>query len=416
MRFAVLADTHIGRSIPLAIAEHRREAFNRALTRAVDLCVKRGVDYVFIGGDLFERRTLRPHLVQFVHDELYRLARMNEERHGLKAKILVVRGNHDGRPQSDTLDYIKHPLADYLHVFGDTPETVVYRDERLHVVGLNYYDQAEKAFDMLAAPGFKDAEGLKVLLVHQFIGGYNDVPPYSEYLTFDKLAEVKPDYVFSGHYHRRCEPKRLPGGGWVLTPGSLEMYDFAENPDKGFYFVEIGEGEPRFEWMPLEPMHTMRQVKVEADRRRPPQWFMDRIRDEVQGFAEELNEAGKQGYLRVVVEGRLSEGFPSDVTTREAEAIMEREPSLLWVDVETMRLDMPPMAARPERTSGDVAEYFKDFGEFSADIRDMHRRVKEALENEASEQTGLLTPTGRTPFVADWVERFEARRFKEAEP
>jgi hypothetical protein len=84
--------------------------------------------------------------------------------------------------------------------------------------------------------------------------------------------------------------------------------------------------------------------------------------------------------------------------------------------VETMRLDMPPMAARPERTSGDVAEYFRDFGEFSADIRDMHRRVKEALENEASEQTGLLTPTGRTPFVTDWVERFEARRFKEAEP
>ena len=416
MRFAVLADTHIGRSIPLAIAEHRREAFNRALTRAVDICVERGVDYVFIGGDLFERRTLRPHLVQFVHDELYRLARMNEERHGLKAKILVVRGNHDGRPQSDTLDYIKHPLADYLHVFGDTPETVVYRDERLHVVGLNYYDQAEKAFDVLAVPGFKDAKGLRVLLVHQFIGGYNEVPPYSEYLTFDKLAEVRPDYVFSGHYHRRCEPKRLPGGGWVLTPGSLEMYDFAESPDKGFYFVDVDGGEPRFEWVPLEPLHIMRQVKVEADRRRPPQWFMDRIMKEVQGFTEELKAADKQGYLRVVVEGRLSDGFPSDVTTREAQAIMEREPSLLWVDVETMRLDLPPMAARPERTSSDVAEYFSVFGEFSADIREMHRRVKEALENEASEQTGLLTPTGRTPFVADWVERFEARRFKEAEP
>jgi len=416
MRFAVLADTHIGRSIPLAIAEYRREAFSRALTRAVDLCVERGVDYVFIGGDLFERRTLRPHLVQFVHDELYRLARENQERHGLKAKILVVRGNHDGRPQSDTLDYIKHPLADYLYVFGDTPETCVYRDGRLHVVGLNYYDQAEKAFDAFAVPGFQGAEGLRVLLVHHFIGGYNEVPPYSEYLTFDKLAEVKPDYVFSGHYHRRCEPKRLPGGGWVLTPGSLEMYDFAESPDKGFYFVEVDVGEPRFEWVPLEPMHVMRQVKVEADRRRPPQWFMGRIRDEVQAFADELRAAGKQGYLRVVVEGRLSEGFPSDVTTREAEAIMEREPGLLWVDVETMRLDLPPMAARPERTSGDVAEYFSEFGEFSADIRDMHRRVKEALENEASEQTGLLTPTARAHFTAEWVERFEARRFKEDGP
>ncbi|MFH2110212.1 MAG: metallophosphoesterase [Candidatus Bathyarchaeota archaeon] len=416
MRFAVLADTHIGRSIPLAIAEYRREAFNRAFSRAVDLCVERGVDYVFIGGDLFERRTLRPNLVQFAHDELYRLARENLEQHGVKVKILVVRGNHDGRPQSDTLDYIKHPLADYLHVFGDTQETVVYRDERLYVVGLNYYDHIQKAFDFLAVPGFKEAQVLKVLLVHHFIQGYNKVPPYSEYLTLDQLASVDLDFVFTGHHHEHCDQKKLSNGGWVLTPGSLEMYDFAENPDKGFYFVEIGEGEPRFEWVPLEPMHVMRQVKVEADRRRPPQWFMDRIREEVQGFAEELKKADKQGYLRVVVEGKLSEGFPSDVTTREAQAIMEQEPSLLWVDVETMRLDLPPMAARPESTSGDVAEYFNDFGEFSADIRDMHRRVKEALENEASEQTGLLTPTVRTPFVADWVERFEARRFKEEQP
>ncbi|MFQ6052623.1 MAG: metallophosphoesterase, partial [Candidatus Bathyarchaeia archaeon] len=78
MRFAVLADAHIGRSIPLAIAEHRRRAFSRAFSRAVDAIVEAGVDYVFFCGDLFERRTLRPHLVQFAHDELYRLARETE--------------------------------------------------------------------------------------------------------------------------------------------------------------------------------------------------------------------------------------------------------------------------------------------------------------------------------------------------
>jgi DNA repair exonuclease SbcCD nuclease subunit len=75
MRFAVLADAHIGRSIPIAIAEHRREAFSAAFTQAVDTIIEIGVDYTFICGDLFERRTLRPHLVQFAHDELYRLAR-----------------------------------------------------------------------------------------------------------------------------------------------------------------------------------------------------------------------------------------------------------------------------------------------------------------------------------------------------
>lgn len=40
MRFAVLADAHIGRSIPLAIAEHRRKAFSNALTKAVAAIVE----------------------------------------------------------------------------------------------------------------------------------------------------------------------------------------------------------------------------------------------------------------------------------------------------------------------------------------------------------------------------------------
>jgi len=39
MRFAVLADAHIGRSIPLAVAEQRREAFSRAFSKAVDAIV-----------------------------------------------------------------------------------------------------------------------------------------------------------------------------------------------------------------------------------------------------------------------------------------------------------------------------------------------------------------------------------------
>jgi predicted phosphodiesterase len=150
MRFAVLADLHIGRSIPLAIAEHRRAAFERALTKAVDAIVAASVDYVFICGDLFERRTLRPHMVEFTQRELYRLANETETKHSKSLRILVVRGNHDGRSQSDALDYIRHPLAGYLHVFGD--EDITYRDDRLDVVGLNYYDQIDVAYEKLAKP------------------------------------------------------------------------------------------------------------------------------------------------------------------------------------------------------------------------------------------------------------------------
>ena len=44
----------------------------------------------------------------------------------------------------------------------------------------------------------------------------------------DAIIEAGGDYVFTGQYHQRCREKRLPDGGWILTPSSLEMYDFSE--------------------------------------------------------------------------------------------------------------------------------------------------------------------------------------------
>ena len=413
MRFAVLADAHIGRSIPLAVAEHRRRAFNEAFRRAVDAIVEAGCDYVFLCGDLFERRTLRPRLVQFAHDQLYRLARETEERHGKRVKILAIRGNHDGRPQSDTLDYIKHPLAGYLHVFEEDAEP--YKDENLTVVGLNYYDRIDAAYRRLAEPRLKEAKGLKILMLHGFVQGYNQVPPYSASLSLDDISETKPDYVFTGHYHQRCRERRLPSGGWILTPGSLEMYDFGEKPEKGLYIVDHGE-EPRFTWVPVEPVHAMKRALVETERRQTPRWFSERILEEVELFREELERAGKPGYLRVRVRGRMRDGFPGDIDLDAVRDAHREDPRLLWVDVDTLGVEMPLLAGTPERERVDIAEFFSPFGGLAEDIREMHGRVREAIEEAASPQTGLLTQSQRAPFVEEWVRRLEARAFREEEP
>ena len=417
MKFAVLADAHIGRSIPLAIAEHRRRAFTEAFRKAVDAIIDAGVEYIFICGDLFERRTLRPSLVQFVHDELYRLATGITEQHGHEPKILIIRGNHDGRPLSDTLDYIRHPLAKYLHIFDE--ENMVYSDDRVYVVGLGYYENIGKAYEKLVKPAFEKAEDedLRILMLHTFIQGYQDIPPYSPALTIDELVEVDPRYVFAGHHHERHKPKPLPNGGWLLTPGSLEMYDFGEKPDKGFYIVEDAESErPNFKWMPIEPMHVMRRIPVTSDRRRPPSWYAEQILEAVKGFIEELRRVNKPGYLRVPVRGGLSEGLPSDIDLRGVESLVEEEPLLLWVDVDTMGLEMPPFMPPPGGEEVAVEEFFSDFGPFAEEIAEMHERVRETLEEEASVETGLLTPSKRRPLIEEWLRRFEEHSFRGEKP
>lgn len=408
MRFAVLADAHIGRSIPLAIGEHRRKAFSSAFSRAVDAIIAEGVDYVFICGDLFERRTLRPDLVQFVHDELYRLASDARERHGRDVKILVIRGNHDGRPQSDTLDYIKHPLADYLFIFDE--DNKVYRDDKLQVFGLGYYDEIRRAFESIIKPVLKDRGIFTVLMIHGFVSGYHEVPPYSSSLTFDQLSETNINLVLAGHYHKRCPPKKM-GNGWMLTPGSLEMYDFAETPDKGFYIVEDPASNPSFRWIPLEPIHLMKQLKVESRIPEKPIWFESHITEAVREFSEELKRSGKPGYLRVYVRGILSEGYPRDIPLEGLDRIKSENPLLLWVDIDTIDLECPPIIIQHELERVDVSESLSAFGDFARNIKEMHHRVWEVLEEESSIQTGLLTQSHRAPLINEWVKHFEEREF-----
>ena len=409
MKFAVLADAHIGRSIPLAIGEHRRRAFSSAFSRAVDAIIAEGVEYVFICGDLFERRTLRPDLVQFVHDELYRLASELGENHGRGVKIFVIRGNHDGRPQSDTLDYIKHPLADYLIIFDE--DKSVYADDGIQVFGLGYYDEIERAFESIIKPSLRDNEKFKVLMLHGFISGYHEVPPYSSSLPFNQLSETSLNLVLAGHYHKRCSPKRM-SNGWMLTPGSLEMYDFAESPDKGFYIVDDPVSNPSFKWVPLEPIHLMRQVNVESHGPEKPTWFGSRVTLAVKEFSEELKRSGKPGYLRVYVKGILSEGYPQDIPLEGLDKIKSENPLLIWVDVDTLDLESPPIATQYDLERVEAPESFAAFGDFAEDIREMHNRVRDVLEEEASIQTGLLTQSHRAPLINEWVKRFEGRDFR----
>jgi len=416
MRFAVLADTHIGRTIPLSVARHRVEAFSNAFSKAVDTIIEFGADYIFLCGDLFERKTLRPNLVVFVHDQLYKLAREIHRRHSREVKIFIIRGNHDGRATSNTLDYIKHPLAQYLVVFDE--ERRVYSDGQLTVIGVGYYDQADRIIEEIVKPVFDEVPKgrMTILMLHSFIMGHHDVPPNTPALTIDELNGVPASFIFSGHYHKRCKPVKIKSGAWLLTPGSLELYDFGEEPPKGFWLVNVTDGsEPQFRWVEIEPMHQMKRVGIKAERSSPPSWYQEKVLEVVREFQDELRKTGKSGYIRVVVSGKLSEGFPSDIDLSRLETRRREDKRLLYVDVDTMELEVPRLSFTYERERIDVAEFFKDFGDFASEISEMHAKVRETLEESASVQTGLLPPSQRTPLIEEWLKRFRERTFRKGE-
>ncbi|MEM4650184.1 MAG: metallophosphoesterase, partial [Candidatus Bathyarchaeia archaeon] len=137
VKIGIFSDTHIGRSVPKAIGELRREAFKKAFTQAINVFIQEKVDYIIHCGDVFERETMNPSDSIFVKNEFQRLIDSLSK----DTKIFVVRGNHDGTPVNNALNYIEHPLAKYFKIIGEkTLENKIefYEESNFILTGMGY--------------------------------------------------------------------------------------------------------------------------------------------------------------------------------------------------------------------------------------------------------------------------------------
>ncbi len=417
LKLAVYGDIHIGRRMPFIIGLEREKAFCETFSEANDKIIGENVDYVFIVGDLFERKTLRPHLIPFVHEELYRIAREHRRRYGKEIKIFLIRGNHDGRPLSDTLNYLKHPLANYLVVIGDEAGSQPFFCNReICVFGLGYYDQIGRAYRERLLPLLRKHGGhekLKVVLLHAFVEGYHEVPPNSPCLDLHDLEKADVNLVFAGHYHERLHPKKIGEKKWLLMPGSLEVYDVGESLEKGLYIVEIENSDPLFKWVPVEPRHYIKKTEIKGLPAKPPDWFASQTLRVVKDFIEELERRGKKGYLRIVLKGKLSEGLPMDINLNRVMELKSQCKKLLHVEVDSLNLELPPLEVKLESGRINVREFFKGFETIVDEIESMHTKIEDALDEFASPQTGLLRKSLRHEFVEEWLKILRNKKFLE---
>jgi exonuclease SbcD len=89
------------------------------------------------------------------------------------------------------------------------------------------------------------------------------------------VKDPRLDYVALGHIHK---PQDLNEGGHppVIYPGSIERVDFGEaGEDKFFVLAEVGRGETRIEWRPLDHIRPFidRFIRIES-----PDEITDQIR------------------------------------------------------------------------------------------------------------------------------------------
>jgi len=420
MKLGVLADTHVGRSVPRAIGWLRRQAYRHAFSEAVNILIQEGVDYVIHAGDMFEKRSMTPEDSVFVKDELQRLADSILEHDSKDVVIFAVRGNHDGTPDNNALDYIRHPLAKYLKIIGD--EVLQGKEEAqshdgLCLTGVAYHPYISRKFGELKPllrKGLERDSNLKILVVHNFVKGHHEIPPgvpSHNYLEIRDLDDIGADIVISGHHHTRRESIGRNGTA-LLTPGATEAVDLS---DEGAYGIYILEGKNLRRFIPIKPLHEIRNIKVDSQGTvKSTSWYAQKATEGIKEYSFSIQKRGVEGILRLVLLG-LSDEDPYNIEQHLAPELAKTRnltPEMIHVElvnrVEDARYPLTPLA--PDKTDDLTAEALNQLGKTAPEAAKLIEEVSMALDERASQTTGLLTGSDRERFLTRWIEILKRRQ------
>ena len=418
VKLGIFADTHVGRSIPRAIGDLRKEAFRHAFTQAINIFIEEKVDYVIHAGDVFERRSMSPEDTVFVKNELQRLVDNLGD-----IKIYVLRGNHDGTLENNVLNYVEHPLAKYLKVVGEKTlrgEAELYEESGFVLTGIGYtpyitrklLEEKDNLKNLLGKADTKH----KIFLLHAFIRNHHELPPgipEHQKIGLDVLMEIGASLIVCGHHHQTKFQKLE--NTLILTPGGTEYIDLADKGPHGCYIAELS---PilNLTFKSISPLHKIENIRVNSEETiKPKDWFIKQTLKEVQEFSRKLKRENEKGILRLVVEG-IIDGSRYELQAELENSFKkarEENPLLLHVELDNRvePLKKPIQITKTTTREEFLREVFKPLGdEHLPEVLSLIDEVDSLLDERASEKTHLLKDGDRREFVKRWLKILGAEK------
>ncbi len=250
-KFLHISDIHLG--FDRYDSKPRTQDFFYALYDVLEkYAVGESVDFVIVGGDLFEHRNIQPAIL----NQAQLCFRMLQE---ADIPVLAIEGNHDNAPYGTKSSWLRY-LSDWNllkllepgNISQGEPFYSHWDDESLRggyidmdcgvrILGSSWYGAAAPMAIKQIAEALGDlppASGPSILLFHHGLEGqiarYSGALRYREVLP---LKEAGVDYLALGHIHKNYEEE-----GWIFNPGSIEANNVEESQFKrGAYLVEIDE-------------------------------------------------------------------------------------------------------------------------------------------------------------------------------
>jgi exonuclease SbcD len=312
MRFAHLADVHIGAWRDPALKNMNLEAFRRA----VHMILEKKIDFVLIAGDLFN--TSLPSL-EHLKQTVSLLKRLKKQ----DIPVYVVPGSHDYSPGGRTIIDVLEEAEFLVNVMqGEVIANklklrfTVDKKTGAKLTGIRGKRGSleKKDFNVLDVKSLEQEQGFKIFMFHTAL----DELKLEEMEKMESMPATEMpagfDYYAGGHIHI-VEQKSIEDYNNLVYPGPVFPANFAELwklGRGGFYVYDDENNEAKsknkLEFVPLNIKNTYK-IEINAEGRTPEEINAEL---ELKIHNKEFNNT----IVLVRVAGKLKSGKPSDIDFR----------------------------------------------------------------------------------------------------
>jgi DNA repair exonuclease SbcCD nuclease subunit len=348
MRFAHIADCHLGAFNDTYLRKTNLNAFNTALDR----CLEKNVDFIIIAGDLFDRAS--PDM-NILNDAVKKIKCVNEA--GIP--VYLIYGSHDFvANETSIIDVLgtaglfsKVVKSSYNEKQQIKIEFTLDKKTSAKIVGLSGRRGGldEKYYQQLDTLHLEKEKGFKIFVFHNAIAEFKPAH-LSEMASIPASYLPKGfNYYAGGHVHERFE-KRIDNNSMLVFPGALFGADFrdleySETNKRGFYIVDFENNTLEVDFCPIE-MCKVIVIKYDVSNKTPIEANL-----ELNKLVDGVDVQNKIVLLKVY--GKLGSGKASEI---KLDIIAEKITSRGAITVKTNKASLIARETPATRVIGATRE------------------------------------------------------------
>ncbi len=387
MKFAHLADCHIGSWRDPKLKDISTIAFQKA----VDRCIEENVDFMLVSGDLFNTSLPR---IDNLKDAVSAFKKLKEE----NIPVYIIPGSHDYSPSGKTMLDVLENAGLFINVVKGEEingklklNFTIDKKTGAKITGMlgKRYSLEKEYYKNLILENLENEAGYKIFMFHS---GIDELKPEDMQNIITQPLSLLPknfNYYAGGHVHIVKDTK-IEGYGTIAYPGPLFPNSFSELEKLetgGFYIVE--NNIPK--WHPIQVYNT-HKIIINCNGKNPEQVY-----------EEIINEIGDKEFINTIVLirlfGSLSSGKPYDIDFKDIFAqlydksayfVMKNTNQLTTKEFEEIKIDTK---SAEEAEAAIIKEHLGQIKLKDIDLEKEEALIKQLIQTLSTEkQEGETNP------------------------